>query len=432
MNVLDKKVGFVSLGCDKNRVDLEKMIYSIRSAGFTIVNDPLDANIIIVNTCAFIKPARVESINTILEMANYKSINLEKLIVTGCINEMQYTDLNTSMPEVDAFVHVSDDKNIVNIIYGLYGQSVNVCEGVGRVLTTPSHTAYVKISEGCDNYCTYCKIPYIRGRFASEKMEDIVREVADLASVGVKEIILVAQDLTRYGEDLYNKPMLVPLIQKISQIDGVEWIKLLYCYPERITDEVIEEISSNSKVCKYIDIPLQHVSDSVLKRMNRRSTKATILDKINKLRARVPDIVIRSTFIVGFPGETDEEYNELIDFVTQQKLNYVGFFEYSKEEGTVAYKMPNQIPAKIKKNRLNYLTSLQKQNTIEYNKSLISKTLHCILDYVDGDMSYLRTSFQVPNADPYVLVHGKLDTNKDFYNVKIVGVNGYDLVGEIV
>ena len=253
MNVLDKKVGFVSLGCDKNRVDLEKMIYSIRSAGFTIVNDPLDANIIIVNTCAFIKPARVESINTILEMANYKSINLEKLIVTGCINEMQYTDLNTSMPEVDAFVHVSDDKNIVSIIYSLYGQNVNVCEGVGRVLTTPSHTAYVKISEGCDNYCTYCKIPYIRGRFVSEKMEDIVREVTDLANSGVKEIILVAQDLTRYGEDLYNKPMLVPLIQKISQIDGVEWIKLLYCYPERITDELIEEIARNNKVCKYKD-----------------------------------------------------------------------------------------------------------------------------------------------------------------------------------
>ena len=340
-NILNKKVGFISLGCDKNRVDLENMIFQIKSAGFEIVNKPQEANIILINTCAFLESARRESIENILEMSQYKSNKLEKLIVTGCINELNYEDLQSSLPEVDAFVKIKDNDKIVQIICDLYKTNLNVKNLHGRVITTPNHYAYLKISEGCNNFCTYCLIPYIRGRYKSIPIDILVNETKNLANQGVKEIILVAQDITKYGIDIYGKKSLVKLIREISKINKIEWIRLLYCYPEEVDDDLILEIKNNDKVVKYLDIPLQHISNKILKAMNRRSTKEDIEQLFNKLKKNIPNIVLRTTFILGFPGETDQDFNEILDFIKIHKINNVGFFKYSREEGTVAYNLSN-------------------------------------------------------------------------------------------
>ena len=340
-NILNKKVGFISLGCDKNRVDLENMIFQIKSAGFEIVNKPKEANIILINTCAFLESARRESIENILEMSQYKSNKLEKLIVTGCINELNYEDLQSSLPEVDAFVNIKDNDKIVQIICDLYKTNLNVKNLHGRVITTPNHYAYLKISEGCNNFCTYCLIPYIRGRYKSIPIDILVNETKNLANQGVKEIILVAQDITKYGIDIYGKKSLVKLIREISKINKIEWIRLLYCYPEEVDDDLILEIKNNDKVVKYLDIPLQHISNKILKAMNRRSTKEDIEQLFNKLKKNIPNIVLRTTFILGFPGETDQDFNEILDFIKIHKINNVGFFKYSREEGTVAYNLSN-------------------------------------------------------------------------------------------
>ena len=315
MDILKKKVGFISLGCDKNRVDLEKMIFNIKKAGFEITNNDADANIIIINTCSFILPAREESIDAILLTGAMKQKGeLEKIIVTGCINEMQYTDLQESLPEVDAFVNIKDNANIVSTIYELYDceyKNVLDFDIHHRSISTPKHYAYLKISDGCDNFCSYCKIPYIRGRYKSEKLEDLMIEANNLVNNGAKEIILVAQDVTKYGIDFKDGTSLVTLIRELSKIDKLKWIRLLYCYPESITDDLIDEVATNPKVCKYLDIPLQHVSTSILKQMNRRNTYDKITNLITKLRNSVPDIALRSTFILGFPGETDEDFETL-------------------------------------------------------------------------------------------------------------------------
>ena len=427
--ILTKKVGFISLGCDKNRVDLEKMIFNIKSAGFEIVNDPKLANIIIINTCSFLESSRLESIENIIEMSSFKTQNLEKLIVTGCLNELHYSDLNTSMPEVDAFVNVKDNDNIVNLIFNLYKCNYHQDFVEGRVLTTPKHFAYIKISEGCNNFCSYCLIPYIRGRYKSKTLEDIENEAKMLASNGVKELILVAQDVTKYGEDLYQKKTLTTLLQRLSNIKGIEWIRLLYCYPEEIDDDLILEIKNNPKIVKYLDIPLQHISNNVLKQMNRKSTKEKIEELFKKLRKEISKIVLRTTFILGFPNEQESDFEEIIEFLKENKIDNVGFFKYSREEGTRAYNFENQIDEKIKEERLQIASQIQFDIQNKIHDNLIGKTFDVIIDEVYDNYSVGRYYGQCPQIDGVVLINEILNVG-NFYKIKITQKSDYDLIGE--
>lgn len=426
----NKKVGFISLGCDKNRVDLEKMIFQIKSTGLQIVNDPKIANIIIINTCSFLESSRVESIDNILEMATYKSDNLEKLIVTGCLNELNYSDLQESLPEVDAFVNIVDNDNIVNIICKLYNIDFILDSNNGRILTTPDHFAYLKISDGCNNFCSYCLIPYIRGRYKSTPIEELIAEANDLATKGVKELILVAQDVTKYGVDLYKEKSLVNLIRELSKIDGIEWIRLLYCYPEEIDDDLIDEIKSNPKVIKYLDIPLQHISNNILKSMNRRSTKEKIIELFNKLRSEIPNIVIRTTFILGFPGESEEDFKEVVEFIKMFKLQNVGFFKYSREEGTRSYNFENQIDDEVKDDRLNMLSQIQYEIQSAINNSYIDKVMDVIIDENCDTYSIGRFYGQAPMIDSCIFIDGLLDVGS-IYKIKIIDKLDYDLKGEL-
>ena len=427
--ILQKKVGFISLGCDKNRVDLEHIIFNIKNAGFEIVNDPKLANIIIVNTCSFLESSRLESIENILEMSGYKSDNLEKLIVTGCLNELKYSDLNSSMPEVDAFVNISDNERIVDLIFSLYSTNYHQDYIEGRILTTPKHFAYIKISEGCNNFCSYCLIPYIRGRYKSRTIEDIISEAKTLANCGVKEIILVAQDVTKYGIDLYNRKMLVELLRELSKIENIQWIRLLYCYPEEIDLDLIEEIKNNTKIVKYLDIPLQHVSDSMLKSMNRKSTSSGIYKLFEKLKSEIPNIVLRTTFILGFPNETDDDFKQVLEFLKEFKLENVGFFKYSREEGTRAYNFENQISEEIKEYRVKvaYQTQYEIQN--EIHDKLIGLVFDAIVDEANKDYSVLRFYGQCPQIDGCIIVNEKLNVGQ-FYKIKIIDKSDYDLIGE--
>lgn len=427
--LITKKVGFISLGCDKNRVDLEKMIYSIKSAGFNIVSDPSLANIIIINTCSFLESSRIEAIDNILEMSEYKSQNLERLIVTGCLNELKYSDLESSLPEVDAFVSLKDNDNIVEIIAKLYGLEVKN-NNSGRILTTPNHYAYLKISDGCNNFCSYCLIPYIRGRYRSETIENLVDEAKILASQGVKELILVAQDVTKYGIDIYKKKSIVPLIRELTKIDGIEWIRLLYCYPEEIDDELISEIKNNNKVLKYMDIPLQHISDNILKAMNRRSTKQKIYDLFDKLKREIPNIVLRTTFILGFPGETDNDFEQIIDFIKNYRLQNVGFFTYSREEGTRSYDFGNQIDESTKEKRLSIASQTQFDLLSDINNHHIGQVYDVIIDESYDDYSVGRFYGQCPQIDGIIYVNQKLKIG-EIYSIKITNKLDYDLEGEL-
>lgn len=427
--IFQKKIGFISLGCDKNRVDLEKMIFNIKSAGFEIVNDPEKANIILVNTCSFLESSRLESIENIVEMGEFKSKNLEKLIVTGCLNELKLTDLNSSLPEVDAFVNVKDNDKIVSTIFKLY--NLNYFEDIkdGRTLTTPNHYAYIKIAEGCNNFCSYCLIPYIRGRYVSRPIEDIVSEAKNLSELGVKELILVAQDVTKYGVDLYNKKRLVDLLKELSIIDGIEWIRLLYCYPEEIDDELIAELKVNPKIVKYLDIPLQHVSNKILKSMNRKSTKEKIIDLFSKLKSYIPEISLRTTFILGFPGETESDFEEILDFIKEFKINNVGFFKYSREEGTRAFDFDNQIEEEIKQKRLGVASQLQFEIQNKILDNFVNKTFNVLIDESNLKYSIGRFYGQAPLIDGVVVINEKLDEGK-FYKIKITNKSDYDLIGE--
>ncbi len=436
--LLQKKIAYISLGCDKNRVDLEKIMGSLNQIGFPSSNIN-ECDIVIVNTCSFINDARVESINNILQMANLKTNgNIEKIIVTGCLNEMNYSDLQASLPEVDAFVKLADNNNLVGIIAKLYGVTIptefsNKLKGEFRILSTPSHYAYLKIADGCNNFCSYCTIPFIRGRYKSETIEKLVAEAELLVQSGVSELILVAQDVTRYGEDIYGKKSIVPLIQQLSTISGLKWIRLLYCYPKQITPELIDEIANNPKVCKYIDIPFQHIDDEILKKMNRKETQAEIEGLITTLRKRVKNIAIRSTFILGFPNESDAQFLNLLNFVKKYNLNQVGFFKYSKEEGTVAGNMPNQIPAKVKNARLKQISALQYECVLKNNTKLIGKTFEVVVDSLMGKYAVCRSQYQCPDVDSVILVpHKNLVNVGEYYNVKITKVKNYDLIGEFI
>ena len=431
---LMKKIGFVGLGCDKNRVDLERMIGSISNNNFIISNNPDDCDVIIINTCAFIKSARDESEDAINEYSALKKQGkIEKLIITGCYNELGKQNLQELFPEVDAFVSIKDNFQIASVIANLYNEKL-VCnkDDKSRVLTTPQF-AYLKISDGCDNFCSYCKIPYIRGRYKSEPLADLVEEANNLASSGVTELIIVAQDVTRYGSDFKDGTTLITLLKELSKIEKIKWIRLLYCYPESMTDELIDEIANNTKICKYIDIPLQHVSDNILKAMNRRNSYDKIIALIKKLRNKIPNIAIRTTFILGFPNETEEDFSILKDFLKKEKLNNVGFFAYSREEGTRASNFDNQISEEVKEERVHELGEVQYKVAINNNKKLIGKEMEVVVDEISDGVAICRSEYLAPFIDPIIMVeaNNKMKVG-NYYKIKVVNYIDYDLEGEFI
>ncbi|VYT73094.1 30S ribosomal protein S12 methylthiotransferase RimO [Clostridium tertium] len=435
------KVGMVSLGCDKNRVDSELILGSINKF-YEITNNPKEAEIIIVNTCGFIESAKQESIDTILEMAEYKNkYKCKMLIATGCLTQRYGEELLELMPEIDILMGVNDymkiHKMILDFINGerkLFAANYsdeNINDGI-RLLTTDKHTAYVRIAEGCDNFCTYCIIPKIRGKFRSRTKEAILEEVNTLVNNGVKEVILIAQDLTFYGMDIYNKKELHNLVREISKIEKLEWIRLLYCYPEEITEELIEEIANNKKVVKYLDMPIQHISNNILKKMARRTNKETITGIIKRLREKVPAITLRTSLIVGFPGETEEDFNELCEFLKEYKLDNVGVFKYSKEEGTPASIMENQIEEEVKEVRQNQLMLIQKNISSTLNKLKINKVYDTIIERRKGKYFIGRSFEMAPEIDGTILVEYNDNINiGDIVKVKIKEALEYDLVGEV-
>lgn len=434
----EKTVGVISLGCDKNRVDTEKMLSIIGAKRLT--NDLSEAEIVVVNSCAFLESARKEALDTIFECDGYrKNGKLEKIVMTGCMPQKFVNDMFDELTEVDVFLGTNDYDLLPEAIEEAYkgnrvnyvGREKKVFERKERVITTPLHYAYLKIADGCNNRCTYCLIPSIRGKYRSETMEDLVKEAEGLGDIA--ELILVAQDITRYGEDLYGKPCLCELIRKLSALGNIGSIRLLYCYPDVIGDELIEEIASNDKVIKYIDIPLQHADDSVLKRMNRKGTRAEYLELIGKLREKIPGIAIRSTFIAGFPGETEENFRNLVSFLKEAKLSNAGFFAYSREEGTPAYKLPDQVDEKTKNARVKELYKVQKIISGEINRSYVGKTLKVLADGIDYDKNKFtgRAYFSAPDIDGKVYFDGDNVEQGKYYNVKIVRANAYDLYGRM-
>lgn len=427
-----KNVALISLGCDKNRVDAENMLYYLCGKDLVIVNDYAEADAIIVNTCAFIESARKEAIDTILEMAEYKKGRCKKLIVTGCLSEKYRSELVPALPEVDVFLGVNEYEKIYAAITGDESAICPVSE-CKRVLSTPAHYAFLKISDGCNNHCTFCTIPSIRGKYKSRTIESLTEELTDLASRGVKEIILVAQDVTNYGKDLYGQPSLVKLLASLEKTD-IEYIRLMYCYPELVTDELIDYIASSKKVLHYLDIPLQHVDDSVLKRMGRRSSYSSICELFDRLKAKIPDISIRTTMMVGFPGETEEQFEKLRDFVLKYKPDHLGVFAYSREEGTPSYKMDGQLTKKIKKQRVDKLGKINLANTEERNRSLVGKTVKVIYEDIDYDHNRFigRMLSDAPDIDSRVYFTGSFVDVGNVYDVKITGFNKYDLTGELV
>lgn len=434
------KVGLISLGCDKNRVDSEIMLGKMESS-YELTNEPKEADVIIVNTCGFIETAKEESINTILEMSKYKTKhNCKLLIATGCLTQRYGKELMDIMPEIDIMLGVNDYSKIDEMIESFIKDPKKVLkvnytdekinEGI-RLVTTKKTTAYLRIAEGCNNFCTYCIIPKIRGKFRSRTKENILNEARMLAKNGTKELILIAQDLTDYGSDIDNKQTLHLLLREISKIEGIEWIRLLYCYPEEIYDELIEEIRANEKVCNYLDLPIQHISNNVLKRMGRRTTKEEIIGKINKLRDRVPGITLRTSLIVGFPGETDEDFKELKDFIRDIKLDKVGVFRYSQEEGTPAATMDGQISDDVKLRREEIIMLEQLEVSRENMAAKVGKEYKVVIEEKEKDYYIGRSVEMAPEIDGDIIVNGENLKIGSFYNVKIVEGLDYDLVGVV-
>lgn len=436
------KVGMVSLGCDKNRIDSEILLGTI-SNEYEITNNPKEADIIIVNTCGFIETAKQESINTILEMAKYKTdYNCKLLIATGCLTQRYGEELSELMPEVDIMLGVNDYKKIYKLIREFISDSKktlevnysdeNINEGE-RILTTASHTAYIRIAEGCNNFCTYCIIPKIRGKFRSRSMESIIKEAQSLSKQGVKEIILVAQDSTLYGSDIYGEKSLHTLLRELSKVEGIEWIRLLYCYPEEIYDELIDEIAVNNKVVKYLDLPIQHISSKILKLMGRKTNKEDIINKIELIRSKVKGIVLRTSLIVGFPGEDEDSFNELKDFLKEYKLDKVGVFTYSREEGTPAAKMDNQIDEEIKKQREKELMLIQREVSREINELKINNIYDILIEGDNGEFYFGRNYEMIPDVDGkvYFKSEEKLEIGS-IVKVQINKCTDYDLLGVVV
>ena len=403
------KVGFISLGCNKNLVDTEKTISIFKENNYEIVNNPKEAEIIVINTCGFIESAKEEAINTILEMAEYKKQKCKYLIAMGCLVERYKKELEKELREVDLFIKYSEYGDLWKKIQELIKkreEKIDFEQWQDRVITTGKTTAYLKIADGCSNRCTYCAIPYIRGPFKSREFEEIIEEAKDLEKRGYKELILTAQDTTKYGLDLYKKSRLAELITEISKIDGIKWIRFLYSYPETIDEDLIKVVRENKKVCKYFDIPIQHISDNVLKRMNRKSNGKSIENLIKKLRKEIPDVIIRTTVMVGFPGETAEDYEELYKFVEKTKFDKMGAFSYSKEENTPAEKLKEQIHPATKKSRYNKIMQLQ-QKVVEQNIiKHIGTELEVIIENNTFDEKYYigRSYMQAPEIDEVIYV----------------------------
>lgn len=432
-------VGFVSLGCSKNLVDTEMCIGLFKENKYKIVNNPQKADIIIINTCGFIDSAKEEGINTILEMAEYKKQRCKYLIVMGCLVQRYKKDLEKLIPEVDLWISIDEYDKLWKTINNLINnpQSDNKeLDYMKREITTGRNMAYLKIAEGCSNKCTYCAIPYIRGPFISRKMEDIIKEANQLAVNGIKEIVIIAQDTTKYGIDIYGKSKLSQLLEEISKIEGIEWIRFLYAYPETITDELIEIVKNNDKICKYFDIPIQHISNRVLKRMNRKSDGETIRSLIKTIRREIPNVVIRTTLIVGFPGETNEDFEELYQFVEDAKFDKLGAFMYSKEEGTPAARLPEQIHHMTKKSRYNKIMSLQKDISEELQKQKVGNTYKVLIETTTFDNKFYigRSYMDVPSEDGVIYMENNSNTNLigEFVNVKITDYKEYDLIGKII
>lgn len=436
---------FVSLGCDKNLVDSENMLGILKDNNYEIVNEEQSADIIIINTCCFIHDAKQESINTILEMAEYKKTGtLKLLIVTGCLAERYKDEILNEIPEVDALLGTSSFSDILKIIDELVDgqhpcsfQSLDTIPKVNskRLLTSGSYYAYLKIAEGCDKHCTYCIIPSIRGNYRSIPMEDLIKEAQYLAEQGVKELILIAQETTLYGKDIYGEKSLPKLLKGLCRIDGIEWIRILYCYPEEITDELIDTIKEEPKICHYLDIPIQHASDRILKLMGRRTSKEDLINIISKLRRKLPDITLRTTLITGFPTETNEDHEELLEFVRQMRFERLGVFTYSKEENTPAASLKPQILAKEKKKRQKELMKLQQSIVFEHAQNLIGKKMDVLIEgkIADEDNVYIgRTYMDAPGVDGFLFLNSMDELiSGDIVSVVVTGSKDYDLVGEL-
>lgn len=453
------KVGFISLGCSKNLIDTEVAIGLFKDNHYEIVNNPNDAEILVVNTCGFIESAKEEAINTILEMAEYKKKKCKYLIAMGCLVQRYYDDLVKLLPEVDLFIKIDEYNKLWDKIEDLIKRDIveksttktskkiseikpfpmpTYNEFMERVVTTGKNYAYLKIGEGCSNKCTYCAIPYIRGPFVSRKMEDILDEAEMLAKKGIKELIVIAQDTTKYGVDIYGESKLAELLEKISKVKGIEWIRFLYSYPEGITDKLINVVATNGKIAKYFDIPIQHISNPILKKMNRRTSKEDVTKIIEKIRKEVPDVTLRTSLIVGFPGETKENFEELLEFVKNTKFDKLGTFMYSKEEGTPAAKLPDQIHGNTKKTRYNKIMEAQQEISKEILTNKIGKNYKVLVEDMSFDGKYFigRTMQDVPEEDGLVYIKNNKDLDENtilnnFVNCKIIEVSNYDLIGEI-
>lgn len=441
------KVGFVSLGCSKNLIDTEMMIGVFKNNGFTIVNNPQTADIIIINTCGFIEPAKEEAINTILEMAEYKKTGKCKILVaTGCLVERYKEELEKALPEVDIFLKYSDyaeekgkSAEVFAKVLKKIAENIEVekseLDFMDRVITTGNNYAYLRIAEGCSNRCTYCAIPYIRGAFVSRKIEDILEEAEMLVKSGRKELILIAQDTSKYGVDIYGKPQLAKLLTELCKIKDLKWIRFLYTYPEDITDELIEVVKKEDKICKYFDMPIQHISDRVLKRMNRKCTGESIRKVIEKLRKEIPNVIIRTTVMVGFPGETNEDFEELYDFIKETKFDKLGAFSYSKEDGTPASRLKEQIHPMTKKSRYNKIMQLQKELSKQNEQKLLGRELEILIEDMSFDKKYYvgRSYMDVPEIDGVAYIKNNTDQNLigQYIKAKVVEVKDYDVICEM-
>lgn len=438
------KILFISLGCDKNLTNSEEMLGLLTRSGHEIVDSEEEAEVIVINTCCFIHDAKEESIENILEMAEYKKAGTCKaLIVTGCMAQRYQKEIIQEIPEVDAVLGTSSYRDILKAVeeacagrhFEEYRDIHELPEDSGRpVLTTGGHYGYLKIAEGCDKHCTYCIIPSLRGRFRSVPEERLISQAEYMAEQGVKELILVAQETTVYGTDLYGKKTLHLLLKKLCQIKGIRWIRVLYCYPEEIYDELIQVMKEEKKICHYLDLPIQHASDKILRRMGRRTTRAQLTEIIHKLRREIPDIVLRTTLITGFPGETDEDHQELMEFVDEMEFDRLGAFTYSPEEGTPAEKMENQVPEEIKEARRDELMELQQEISLEKGNDRIGQELMVMIEgKVSGESAYIaRTYGDAPKVDGYLFVQtGELMMTGDFAKVRVTGALEYDLIGEL-
>ncbi len=438
------KILFISLGCDKNLVDTEKMMGLLSGSGYGFTDDENEADAVIVNTCCFISDAKQESINTLLEMAELrKEGRIKALIATGCLAQRYRDEIRKEIPEVDALVGIASTGDIEEALSEALKQNGNdYFRETGkiyrtlrsRIITTGGHFAYLKIAEGCNKNCTYCIIPKVRGRYVSVPMEELLEEARDLAGKGVRELILVAQETTLYGTDIYGKKMLPELLRKLCEVEGLHWIRLLYCYPEEITDELIDTIASEEKICNYLDIPIQHASDKILKKMGRRTDQEELRERITHIRERIPGIALRTTLISGFPGETQEDFEDLYRFVNEAEFDRLGVFTYSQEEDTAAAEMEDQIPDEIKNSRRDELMELQQAVCFDKNEEMVGTVLEVMVEgkVADEDTYVTRTYRDAPSVDGYLFLNtGANLMTGDFVKVRVTGSNDYDLIGEL-